>query len=36
VAVDEATDGYLDSVNIAWDRSVPKMEISDLAVVRFS
>jgi hypothetical protein len=36
IAVDEATDGYLNAVNVAWDRSSPKLEISDLAVVRFA
>lgn len=35
LAVDEA-DGTLDHVNIAWDRSDPKIEISDLAIVRLS
>lgn len=36
VAVDEATNGYLNAANVAWDRSNPKIEISDLAVVRFA
>ena len=36
VAVDEATNGYLNAVNVAWHRSNPKVEISDLAVVRLA
>ncbi|MCL4181225.1 MAG: hypothetical protein KJ072_26210 [Verrucomicrobia bacterium] len=32
----EATNGYFDAVNISWDRSNPKVEISDLAIVRFA
>jgi len=36
VAVDEATNGYFNAINIAWDRSDALIEISDIAVVRFS
>ena len=36
LAVSEATDGYLDMVNLSWDRSSPKIEICDLAIVRLS
>jgi len=32
----EAANGYFDAVNVSWDRSNPKIEISDLAVVRFA
>jgi len=32
----EADNGYFDAVNVSWDRSNPKIEISDLAIVRFS
>ena len=33
-AIDEATNGYFNAVNISWDRTSPAIEISDLAVVR--
>ena len=33
---DEAANGYFDAVNVSWDRSNPKIEISDLAIVRFA
>ena len=36
ISADEAADGYLDTVNVAWDRSVPSFEISDIAVTRFA
>jgi hypothetical protein len=36
LAVDEASDGYLDAVNVSWDRSSPKFELSDIAIVRFA
>ncbi|MCL4179175.1 MAG: hypothetical protein KJ072_15715 [Verrucomicrobia bacterium] len=36
LAVSEATNGYLNAVNIAWDRTNPKWEISDVAVARFA
>jgi hypothetical protein len=32
----EADNGYFDAVNVSWDRSSPKIEISDLAIVRFA
>ncbi len=34
--IDEATNGYFNAVNVAWDKSSPAIEISDLAVVRLS
>lgn len=36
IAVNEAVDGFLTAVNIAWDRSSPEIEISDLGVVKFA
>lgn len=36
LAIDEATNGYFDGYNIAWDRTNPNIEISDLAVVRLA
>lgn len=36
IAVDEATNGTLDCVNISWDRVTPEIELSDLAVVKLS
>src|ERR1041385_4377365 len=36
MAIDEATNCYFNAVNIAWDRTTPAIEISDVAVVRFS
>jgi hypothetical protein len=36
IAVDEGGDGTLNAVNVAWDRTVQKIEISDIAVVRFA
>jgi hypothetical protein len=36
IAVDEATDGFLDSVNIWWSSSAGLIEISDTAIVRLS
>lgn len=36
LAVDEATNGYFDSMNIAWDRTSPGIEISDMAVVKLA
>ena len=36
MAVDEATHGYLDTVNIFWNRSTPRFEISDIAAVRLA
>lgn len=36
LAIDEATNGFFDSVNIGWNRTTPEIEISDLVVVRFS
>ena len=36
IAVDEGTDGFLDSVNIYWDRAAAAVEISDIAVARFA
>jgi hypothetical protein len=35
LAVSEA-DGALNAVNIFWDRGAPKIEISDIAIVRFA
>ena len=35
-AIDEATYGYFNAVNIGWDRSSPTIEISDLAVVKLA
>lgn len=32
IAVDEGTDGTLDAINVAWDRSTPFMEFCDIAV----
>lgn len=36
IAVDETTNGFFNAVNIAWDRTTPAIEISDVAVVKFS
>ncbi len=36
LAIDEATYGYFNAVNIAWDRSSPAIEISDLNVVKLA
>jgi hypothetical protein len=36
LAVDEATNGFLDSVCVAWDRAAAAIEICDIAVTRFS
>lgn len=36
IAVNEAVDGFLNAVNIAWDRSSPEIEISDIGVVKFA
>ena len=36
LAVDETADGSLDSVCIAWNRTAPTIEVSDLAIVRFA
>jgi len=36
LAVDEATNGTLNCVNLLWDKATPQIEISDLAVVRLS
>lgn len=36
VAVDEGTDGALDHINFHWNRTLPELEISDIALVRFS
>jgi hypothetical protein len=36
VAVDEATYGYFDSVNVAWNQTTPVVEICDLAVARLA
>jgi len=36
LAIDEATNGYFNAVNIAWNRSDALMEISDIAVVRLA
>lgn len=36
LAVDEGADGALNAVNLAWDRAIPQIEISDVAIVRFS
>lgn len=36
IAIDEATNGYFNAINIAWDRTSPAIEISDLAVVKMS
>jgi|SRR5688572_2374569 len=35
-AVDEGTDGQFSAVNIAWDRSSPAIEISDLSIVKLA
>jgi hypothetical protein len=34
VAVNEATDGVLDHVNIWWNRSAPAVSIDDVSIVR--
>jgi len=36
VAVDEATNGTLNCVNLHWDQVDPKIELSDIAIVRLS
>lgn len=36
LAIDEATNGYFDSVGIAWDRTDALIEISDVCVVRLA
>jgi hypothetical protein len=36
VAIDEAANGYFNGINIAWDRTTPEIEISDIAVVRLT
>lgn len=36
IALDEATNGYFNAVNIAWDRTSPAIELSDLAVVKLA
>lgn len=36
LAVDEATNGTLNCVNLYWDQIDPKIELSDLAIVRLS
>jgi hypothetical protein len=36
VAVNEGTDGTLDSINISWDHSTPFIEICDVAVARIA
>lgn len=36
LAVSEAGDGFLDSVNVSWNRSTPVIEVTDIAVTRFS
>ena len=36
LAIDEATNGYFNAVNFAWDRSSPAIEISDIAVVKLA
>ena len=35
-AIDEATNGYFNAVNIGWDRTSPVIELSDIAVVKIS
>jgi hypothetical protein len=35
-AVDEATDGFFDSVNVYWSQTGTPMELSDIAVARLS
>jgi hypothetical protein len=36
LAVNEGVDGALDTLNIAWSRFTPVLEISDVAVVRWA
>lgn len=36
IAIDEAANGTLDHVCVAWDRSTPQIEISDLVVVKLA
>lgn len=36
MAIDEGTNGSFNAVNVAWDRNSPSIEISDVAVVKFS
>jgi len=36
IAIDEATNGYFNAVNVAWDRTSPAIEISDIAVVKLA
>jgi len=36
LAIDEATNGYFNAVNFAWDRTSPAIEISDMAVVKLA
>lgn len=36
IAVNEGTDGVLDHVCVAWDRSAPNIEISDIALIKLA
>lgn len=36
IAIDEAANGFFNAVNFAWDKTAPVIEISDIAVVKFS
>jgi hypothetical protein len=36
LAVNEGTDGTLDSINISWDHTTPVIEICDIAVARIA
>lgn len=36
LTIDEATNGFFNAVNFGWDRVSPAIEISDIAIVKFS
>lgn len=36
IAIDEAVDGFFDHACVAWDRTTPNIEVSDLSVVRLT
>ena len=36
IAIDEATNGFFNAINVAWDRTSPAIEISDIAVVKLA
>jgi len=36
LAIDETTNGFFNAVNVAWDRSSPAIELSDIAVVKLA